>query len=312
MAESTQAALGRLEAALRAGHFAVTAETTPPDAADASAVLARAGCRAGVADAVNVTDGAGARAHMSALAAAAILARAGIEPVLQFTLRDRNRIALQGDLLGAAALGIPNIMCLTGDKPEVGDQPDAKPVYDLDTRALMTTARIMRDEGTYPTGRAIDPPPSLFIGGADMPVDPEPGWRPEALLAKIEAGAQFVQTQYAFDLDLLRRYIARLGELGVLERVHVLVGIGPLASARSARWMNDNLPGVHVPEALVARLDGAADQASEGRAICAELLAELRDIEGVSGAHLMAPRQEEAIAEVIAESGVLDERRAAE
>ncbi|WP_119461052.1 methylenetetrahydrofolate reductase [Rhodospirillaceae bacterium SYSU D60014] len=304
-------ARGRLEAVLRRGDFALTAETSPPDAGAPAPVLARGGCLKGLADAVNVTDGAGARAHMSALAAAALLARDGIEPVLQFTMRDRNRLALQGDILGAAALGIPNILCLHGDDVATGDQPEAKPVYDIDSRELMRTARRMRDEGTFPSGRPIEPRPALFIGAADRPTDPKPGWKPDALLAKIDAGADFVQTQYCFDMDLLRRYLARLADHGVLERLFVIVGIGPIASAKSARWMNENLFGVQIPEEIVRRLDGARDQQAEGRRICVELLQELSEIDGVGGAHLMAPRQEEAIAEVIADSGLLSRRSAA-
>jgi methylenetetrahydrofolate reductase (NADPH) len=303
-----QRSTGGLEAVLRAGHFALTAETSPPDAGGPGPVLDRAGCLKGLADAVNVTDGAGARAHMSALAAAALLARGGIEPVLQFTVRDRNRMALQGDLLGAAALGVPNILCLHGDDAKKGDQPDTKPVYDIDSRELMRTARRMRDDGSFPSGRAIDPRPGLFIGAADLPVDPKPGWKPDGLLAKIEAGADFIQTQYAFDLAMLRRYLVALGDHGVLDRLYVIVGIGPLASAKSARWMSENLFGVHVPAPMIERLDKAGDQRAEGRRICTELLLELAEIKGVSGAHLMAPKQEQAIAEVIEESGLLKVR----
>ncbi|MGH6932261.1 MAG: methylenetetrahydrofolate reductase [Dongiaceae bacterium] len=299
---------GRFESVLRAGHFALTAETSPPDAGGPGPVLDRAGCLKDLADAVNVTDGAGARAHMSALAAAAVLARSGVEPVLQLTVRDRNRMALQGDLLGAAALGIPNVLCLHGDDAKKGDQPDTKPVYDIDSRELMRTARRMRDEGTLPSGRVIDPRPGLFIGAADLPVDPKPGWKPDGLKERIEAGADFVQTQYAFDLTMLRRYLAALGDHGILDRLYIIVGIGPLASARSARWMNENLFGVHVPEALISRLEQAVDQRAEGRRICVELLRELSEIEGVSGAHLMAPKQEQAIADVIAECGLLSRR----
>jgi methylenetetrahydrofolate reductase (NADPH) len=302
---------GRLEAALRTGHFVLTAETSPPDAGTAGPVLERAGCLKGLADAVNVTDGAGARAHMSALAAAAILAHHGIEPVLQFTVRDRNRMALQGDLLGASALGVPNILCLHGDDAKKGDQPETKPVYDIDSRELMRTARRLRDEGTLPSGRTVEPRPGLFIGAADLPVDPKPGWKPDGLLAKIDSGADFVQTQYAFDLALLRRYLAALADHGIPDRLFIIVGIGPLASAKSARWMNENLFGVHVPEPLIARLDQAADQRAEGRRICVELLQELAEIEGVAGAHLMAPRQEQACAAAIAESGLLKRRKAA-
>ena len=308
---TTRKSPGRLEALLARRAFAMTAETSPPDAASAAAVFERAGCLKGLADAVNVTDGAGAKAHMSATACAAILAQLGIEPVLQFTVRDRNRLALQGDLIGAAALGIPNILCLHGDDPKNGDQPETKPVYDIDSRALMTTARRLRDEGLLPTGRPVAPAPRLLIGAADSPQDPKPEWKPDGLKAKIEAGADFIQTQYCFDLAMLRRYLARLADHGVLERLYVIVGIGPIASAKSARWMNENLFGVRIPEAIVARLEGAADQRAEGRKICVELLQELSEIDGVSGGHLMAPRQEQAIAEAIAESGLLKKRQAA-
>jgi len=295
---------GRLEAALRAGHFVLTAETSPVAAATAGPVLARAGCLKGLADAVNVCDGPSARSHMSALATAAILARNGIEPVLQFTVRDRNRIALQADLLGSAALGIQNILCLHGDDIKKGDQPQSKAVHDIDSRELMSTARRMRDEGALPSGRMLESRPALLIGAADTPVDPKPGWKPDGLRAKIEAGAEFVQTQFCFDLGLLRRYLAALCDHGILEQVSVIVGIGPIRSAKSAHWMNENLWGVNVPEAIVRRLEQAAHPEAEGRRICVELLQELAEIKGIAGAHIMGPRQEQAIAEVIAASGL--------
>ncbi|HXQ40714.1 MAG TPA: methylenetetrahydrofolate reductase [Candidatus Udaeobacter sp.] len=307
----THRSAGRLEALLLRRAFVMTAETSPPDAASAESVLDRASCLKGLADAVNVTDGAGARAHMSAIACAAILAQHGIEPVLQFTVRDRNRLALQGDLIGAAALGIPNILCLHGDDPKNGDQPETKPVYDIDSRTLMTTARRLREEGLLPSGRPVAPAPRLLIGAADAPQDPKPEWKPDGLKAKIEAGADFVQTQYCFDLAMLRRYLARLSDHGILERLYVIVGIGPIASAKSARWMNEHLFGVTIPEAVIARLEAASDQWAEGRKICVELLQELSEIDGVAGAHLMGPRQEPAIAEAIAESGLLKKRQAA-
>lgn len=301
---------GRLEAALRAGHFVMTAETSPPDAAAPAPVLARAGCLKGFADAVNVCDGPGARTHMSALATAAILAQNEIEPVLQITVRDRNRIALQADLLGAAALGVPSILCLHGDDVTKGDQPETKAVHDIDSRELMRSARRMRDEGTLASGRSIDPRPALLIGAADTPVDPKPGWAPDGLRAKIDAGAEFVQTQFCFDLGLLRRYLAALAEHGILERLFVIVGIGPILSARSARWMNANLWGVSIPEPLIRRLEQAPRPEAEGRRICVEMLQELAGIAGVAGVHMMGPNQERAIAEVIAESGFLARRGA--
>jgi methylenetetrahydrofolate reductase (NADPH) len=297
-----------LKTVLESGNFAVTAETSPPDAADAATVLECAGCLKGVVDAVNVTDGAGARAHMSALACAAILARNGIEPVLQFTTRDRNLIALQGDLVGAAALDIPNMLCIRGDDVAAGDQPDATSVHDLDSVGLIKTAKSMRDEGRFPSGRAIDPKPVLFIGAADAPSDPGPEFDAGGLLAKIDAGADFVQTQFAFDIDVLKRYMARLCDAGVPERVYYIVGVGPIASAKSARWMNENLMGVHVPEAIIKRLEGAADQKAEGREICVELLQQFQEIDGIHGVHLMGPRQEQTIASIVSESGLRQSR----
>ena len=295
---------GQLEQHLRAGQFAITAETSPPDSGDAAAVTTRTDCLRGLADAVNVTDGSGARAHMSALATAAILVRHGIEPVLQFTMRDRNRLALQGDLMGAAALGIPNILCLRGDDITSGDQPDAKSVHDVDTKGLVRIARQMRDEGCLPSGRRIDSPPRLFIGAADAPPDVGAGYDSAPMLAKIDAGADFFQTQFVFDVNVANHYVDQLWELGLPERAYFLIGIGPLASVRSARWMNANLFGVQVPEPIITRLAAAKDQRAEGRLVCLELIQQLKEIKGVHGVHLMGPRQEEAIAQVIAESGL--------
>ena len=304
----TRTAPSKLAQTLAAGQFAITAETSPPDAASPQAVLDRVECLRGLADAVNVTDGASARVHMSALAAAAIMARAGIEPVLQMTTRDRNRLALQADVVGAAALGVHNFLCLTGDRMTAGDQPEAAEVFELDSGELMRQMRDMRDNGSFPSGRAIEPPPALFLGAAEMPAEPGDNWPAARLQAKIDNGTQFFQTQYCFELDKVERYCRALVDGGFTEQAHFLIGIGPLRSAKSARWMNDNLFGVHVPEHIIDRLEGAADQAAEGRAICAELLHGFTEIEGCAGAHLMAPHGEAACARVIAESGLLDLR----
>ena len=298
----------KLEQVLGAGHFAMTAETSPPDAASAQAVLNRVNCLKDIADAVNVTDGASARVHMSALAAAAIMAREGIDPVLQLTTRDRNRLALQGDVVGASALGIHNFLCLTGDKMSAGDQPEAAEVFEIDSGALMRQMRDMRDLGSYPSRRVIDPAPALFLGGAEVPTDPDADWSPARINAKIDNGAQFFQTQYCFDLGIVERYCSRLVEEGITEKAYFLIGIGPLASAKSARWMDTNLYGVDIPEAIINRLQGAEDQKAEGRAICAELLQGFAEIKGCAGAHLMAPHQEAACAQVITESGLLGKR----
>jgi methylenetetrahydrofolate reductase (NADPH) len=299
----------KLAEVLQAGHFAMTAETSPPDSASAQTVLDRVNCLKGIADAVNVTDGASARVHMSALAAAAIMAREGIDPVLQMTTRDRNRLALQGDVIGASALGIHNFLCLTGDKMSAGDQPEAAEVFEIDSGALMRQMRDMRDLGSYPSGREINPPPSLFLGAAEMPAEPGDHWPAGRLQAKIDNGTQFFQTQYCFDLNKVKLYCKGLVDGGFTEQAHFLIGIGPLASAKSARWMNENLFGVHVPDNIIERLEGADDQRAEGRAICAELLQAFAEIEGCAGAHLMAPHQEAGCAQVIQESGLLEARK---
>ncbi len=299
------AAKSQLQRKLSAGEFVVTAEVTPPLSADAAVLLAKAAPLKGRVDAVNVTDAAGARAAMSSFAAAAILAGEGIEPVLQITCRDRNRIALACDLLGAAAQGISNLLILHGDEPAGGDQPDAAPVYDLDSRAVMSLARQMRDEAMLPSERKIEPPPHFFIGAADTPRDPEADWEPKGLEAKAAAGADFVQTQFCFDLDMAERYFARLRDFDTPERLAFIVGVGPIASARSARWMRDNLFGVSVPDAVVARLEQAEDPAAEGRRICIEMIQGLRTISGVAGVHLMAPLQKiETLAAIVDESGL--------
>ena len=302
---------GQLERLLNDGTFVVTAELTPPLAADRSIVQQRARPLKGLADAVNVTDAAGARAAMSSFAAAAILVQEGLEPVLQVTCRDRNRIALASDLIGASALGIHNLLILFGDDPKVGDQPEAKAVHDLDSRGLMSLAQEMRDKGTLPSGRAIVPPPHLFIGGADTPFDPPPEWAPTGLESKAEAGADFVQTQFCFDLEVAQRYFGRLRDAGLTDRLKVIAGIGPIASAKSARWMDENLHGVTVPPAIIQRLEAAQDQPAEGRRICIELMQGLREIPGLAGVHVMAPQQKiEVIGQVIEESGLIAERAA--
>ncbi len=301
-ANVTSVPASALARSLAAGRFVMTAEIVPPVSCDPEDLLARALPLKGVADAVNVTDGAGARAHMAATAAAALLVAAGIEPILQLTCRDRNRIALQSDLMGAAAMGIRNLLLLRGDDPKAGDQPDAKPVFDLDTRALAETARLIRDEGRLPHGVAVAGRPAFFLGAADMPIDPPPGWKPDALAAKVAAGAQFVQTQFCMDAGVVRRYMARLAEPGLAGRVPILIGVNPLRSAKSAAWMRQHLFGTIIPDAMVARMEAAADSAAEGRRICVELIAELATIPGVAGVHIMAPGNAAAIPEVIAQA----------
>ncbi len=289
-----------LQERLRAGRFVMTAEVAPPVSSDAQDLLRKAAPLYGLADAVNITDGAGARAHMGALAAAAILIGAGIEPILQITCRDKNRIALQGELLGAAALGIRNLLLLTGDDPKAGDQPETKPVFDIDAKTLIETARRLRDEGVLPTGRAVAGKAAFFLGAADAPIDPPPGWQPAALAAKLAAGAQFVQTQFCMDAAIVRRYVGVLAEAGLTRRLAILIGVNPLRSAKSARWMKSHLFGTIIPDAFITRMEQAADPSREGTRICVELIEELATIPGVAGVHIMAPGNDAAIPEVIA------------
>jgi methylenetetrahydrofolate reductase (NADPH) len=303
---------GQLEKAIASGRFVITAEVTPPVSSSRDELLAKALPLKGLADAVNVTDGAGARAHLGAMAAAVILHQSGIEPVLQLTCRDRNRLALQSDLLGAAALGIRNLLVLRGDDPSAGDQPDAKPVFDLDSGALIATAVGIRDRGELPSGRKVTGRADFFIGVADMPIDPPAGWVPKSLKGKIAAGAQFAQTQFCMDIDIVRRYVARLAEHGLTDRIALLIGVVPLRSGRSARWIKEQLYGAIIPDDIVERLEYAGDAAAEGRQICVDFIEQLASVPGVAGAHIMAPNNEEAIPAVIkrARSVVKDRAKA--
>jgi len=294
-------AVSQLEQALRARRFAITTELTPPVSFDPDDLLRKALPLKGLADAVNVTDGASARAHMSALAAACLIAQAGIEPILQLACRDRNRIALEADLMGAAALGVHNLLLLTGDDPKAGDQPETKPVFDIDSIALTAMARAMRDQGELPTGKAIAGKAHFFLGATDLPVDPQPGWEPTKLAAKASAGAQFVQTQFCMDAGVAARYAQRLAEHAGTRALHLMIGVAPLRSARSARWMKEHLFGTIIPDALVERMERAADPAAEGVHICVELIEALAAIPGLAGVHIMAPANEAAVAGVIAQ-----------
>jgi 5,10-methylenetetrahydrofolate reductase len=302
---------GPLEAALRRGDFVVTAELSPPDSADPGEIARRAVYFDGLVDAINVPDGSGANCHMSSLASAKILLDLGCAPVMQFTCRDRNRIALQGDILGAAALGVVNLLCLSGDAVSAGDQPEAKPVFDLDSLSLLAAARGMRDEGRFLSGRPLACPPRLFLGAASNPFAPPAGARLVRLERKIEAGAQFIQTQFCFDLAALRRFMAAVCARGLERRAFILVGVGPLVSARSARWMRAHVPGVSIPDALIERLEKAGDPRAEGREICIEMIREIRHIEGVAGVHLMIHKHERLVSQIIARAGVLEGRREA-
>ncbi len=310
MAQTPMRAGSRLEHVLRSGRFAVTAELNPPDTADPNEVYDRALVLASVCDAINATDASGAHVHMSSVGVCSLLTQAGYEPVLQVSCRDRNRIAIQGDLLGAAALGVRNVLCLTGDGVQVGDQPDARPVFDLDSMTLLRTARILRDEARFLSGRKLETPPPLFLGAAANPFVPPFDFRPLRLQKKVEAGADFIQTQYCFDVPRLETFMAAVRDLGVDEQVFILVGVGPLRSAGAAEWIRNNVPGVVIPDPIIQRLKSvpADSQRNEGRNICVEIIQQVSEIPGVSGVHVMAYRQEELVAQIIEEAGLLSRR----
>ncbi|MBA2492711.1 MAG: methylenetetrahydrofolate reductase [Gammaproteobacteria bacterium] len=299
---------GRLERVLRAGNFAVTAELSPPDSADPEEVYARARVFDGFVDAMNATDGAGANCHMSSVGVCALLSRVGYSTVLQVSCRDRNRIAIQGDVLGAAAMGVASILCLTGDGVQAGDEPEAKPVFDFDSVSLLRAVRIMRDESRLLTGRKLATPPRVFIGAAANPFVPPHDYQVLKLNKKIAAGAQFIQTQYCFDAPRLNEFMREVRALDLHKQVFILVGVGVLSSAQAARWIRNHVPGVHIPDAVIERLERASNPQDEGKQISIEIIREIRDIEGVAGIHVMAYHQEHTIAEIIERTDVLEGR----
>ena len=254
-------------------------------------------------DAINITDGAGGNCHMSSAAAAAVLAAQGFAPVCQIACRDRNRIAVQGDILGAAALGVRNFLCITGDDVSRGDHPEAKPVFDLNSVSLLGIARTMRDRGQFASGRALDTRPNLFLGATANPFVPPYRDRVLNLQQKIEAGAEFIQTQFCFDLPLLEEFMAEVRARGLHRRAAIVVGVGTLKSANALKRMAGRVPGIRIPDAIVERIGRAKDQKAEAKAVLVETIRALRNIEGVAGIHLMGHRNETMLAEAIAESG---------
>lgn len=299
---------GRFERVLRAGKFAVTTELAPPDSADPAQVYERASVFDGYVDAINATDGSGAHCHMSSVAVCGLLTRAGYSPIMQISCRDKNRIAVQGDILGASAMGVANILCLTGDGVESGDHPQAKSVFDLDCMSLLQIGKKMRDQSTFESGRKLDHAPAVFLGAAANPFAPPYKFRADRLAKKVASGAQFVQTQYCYDIDLLKSYMQRVRDLGLDKQVFILVGVGPLASAKTAEWIRKNVPGVHIPDDVIKRLAGAENQKAEGVQLCIDMIQQASEIEGISGCHIMAYRQEHAVPEIVERSGILSRR----
>lgn len=295
---------GRLESIARSGRFAVTSEVVPPRSADPRTVFLQARDLVGYADAVNVTDNPTATAHMSPLAGVAAVARAGLEPTLQLTVRDRNRLALTADLLGAWALGARNVLCLTGDPLSVGDHPDATAVIDLAVTDLVRLAAQLRAEGRLLSGALIEEPPRFYVGVADSPL--APSYDAGRLEAKIDAGASFVMTQITYDLDALMAWSEIVRTRGILERAAVLVGVAPIRSAEQARYLSEHLPGVTVPPELMAQLEQAGpDAEAPGVADCVRIVDRLREIPGIAGVHVMGLGREAVVRRVIEEAELL-------
>ena len=297
---------GNLGAVLRAGQFAVTAEIGPPRDANPDVIVRKAALLRGWVDAANVTDNQGANVRLSSLSGSLLVQRAGVEPVMQLTCRDRNRMALQSDLLAAGALGIPNVLLLTGDHPRLGDHPDAKPVFDLDGVQLTWVARTLRDDGRLMAGQALANPPRWLIGTVENPFAPPTAFRARRLAKKVAAGAEFVQTQYVFDIGLFARWMADVRELGITQHCRVIAGVGPIRSLRVLEFMRTGVPGIHVPDHVERRLRGVRSDkvAAEGIELCVETIQQVAEVAGVSGVHVMAMGFEHGIPEIVERAGV--------
>jgi len=295
-----------LRGRLASGEVVVTAEIGPPRGADPAAIGATAGPLRGWVDAVNVTDNQGAFARMSSLAGSVLALAAGMEPVMQLTCRDRNRIALQSDLLGAAALGIRNVLLMTGDHPRFGDHPQAMPVFDLDSVQLVQAARGLREHGRLLSGRTLATAPDWLIGAVENPCAPPARFRAARLGKKVAAGAEFVQTQYVFDVPQFARWLGEVRDLGLDQRCAILAGVGPVRSIRALEHLAASVPGVQVPAALARRLRGvpASQVAAEGLRICADTIQQLLKLPGVRGIHLMAPGFEHGVPEILDLAGL--------
>jgi methylenetetrahydrofolate reductase (NADPH) len=303
---SLPAPRSKLEAALRAGEFAVTAEIGPPRGSSPAPIRRKARILKDWVHAANITDNQSAVVRLASWAGCLLAMEEGVEPVMQLQCRDRNRIALQSDLLGAAALGIPNVLILTGDHTRFGDHPDAKGVFDLDSVELLWTARTMRDQQKLLSGRDLKPAPAWFLGAVENPFAPPYQWRAERLGKKVAAGAQFFQTQFIYDIPLFTRFMQRVRDFGFDRRCSILAGVGPIKSLRGLEFMRSEVPGMYVPDDVVRRLRGVPDDqvANEGLKLCSELIEQVRAIPGVAGVHIMAVSWEEAVPEILERAGI--------
>jgi methylenetetrahydrofolate reductase (NADPH) len=297
----------RLKKVLSAGHFAVTAECGPPKGADPEVIRSKGRLLKAYVDSVNVTDNQTGVVRLSSLASCVLLREEGLDPVLQMVTRDRNRIALQSDVLGASALGIRNILCLSGDHQSMGNQPEAKGVFDLDSMQLLQVVRRMRDEGVILGGDQLSSMPELFIGAVENPFGDPRQYRVARLAKKVRAGAEFIQTQCIYNLDRFKEFMREVTDKGLDGKVAILGGVTPLKSARMAEYMAKNVAGMDIPEAVIDRMKAspAKEQRREGIAIAVETIQALTQIKGVRGVHIMAIEWEEAVPELVEKAGLL-------
>jgi methylenetetrahydrofolate reductase (NADPH) len=316
-----------LEKVLRAGHFAVTGELGPPQSADGENIRKKAAQLKGHCDAVNITDNQTAIVRMSSIGAGTIVVQEGLEPIIQMTCRDRNRLAIQSDLLGAYALGMRNLLCLTGDHQNFGNHPESKNVFDIDSVQLVKMVKDMRDECIFQCGDGFKgEEPRFFVGAAAAPFADPLDFRPYRLAKKVAAGANFIQTQLIYDIEAFKSYMKKVVAMGLHEKTYILAGVGPLKSPGMAKYMKNNVPGLLVPDELIARMTKAgakwagkkkdelakedkrersAAWKQEGIQICIELIQQIREIKGVAGAHIMAIEWEEAVQPIAEGAGLL-------
>jgi len=300
-----------LEKVLRAGHFAFTAELDPPRGTSAGEVRAKASYLKGNVDAVNITDNQSSVVRMSSWAASLILLQEGLEPNFQMVCRDRNRLAMQADILGAYAHGIRNMLCLSGDHQQFGDHPTTKGVFDIDSMQLISMVKGMRDEGKFMSGGHIEEPPRIFIGAAANPSAEPFNWRVYRLAKKVNAGVDFIQTQCIYNMDKFRKWIKQANDMGLTEKVYILAGVTPMKSVSMARQIKDEVPGMDVPDEIITRLQGVGEGkvADEGIKIACEQIEEFKEMEGVAGVHLMAIEWEHKVPQIAEMAKVLPRPR---
>ncbi|MEZ4549830.1 MAG: methylenetetrahydrofolate reductase [Desulfobacterales bacterium] len=297
----------QLERILTAGHFAFTGELGPPRGANIEAIRKKAAPLKGMVDSVNITDNQTAVVRMSSWAASLFAIEEGLEPNFQMVCRDRNRLAMQGDILGAYAHGIRNMLCLSGDHQQFGDHPQSKGVFDIDSMQLINMVKNMRDEGKFLNGQDIDDPPKMFIGAAANPFAEPFEWRVYRLAKKVQAGADFIQTQCVFNMEKMREWVKRANDMGLTEKIYILAGVTPMKSLGMARYMKSKVPGMDVPDYIIDRLKGVdkKQQADEGIKIACEQIEEFKEMKGIAGVHLMAIEWEHKVPEIAERAGVL-------